>query len=202
MARKGDDHGGNGKPAKEVQAMQKRFVEGVLAGEKPGEAKLAAGYSPTTQPHDILESIHKALEKRGITVDKLAAEYQEGIELSKSDGAREIDLHSHSQYLKQLGWLLGANRKAAAAQPAVAVQINNSNPNGRAGVSLNGKPVPDAGAAALHEPGGLEAATRAALADWRALREDLGRVDEEIGRRELGDFLGGGAGVEDSGPHP
>ena len=176
--------------------MQTRFVEGVLAGEKPGDAALAAGYSPTTHPNDILDHIRRTLESHGVTIDKLAEEYNRGIDLSTREGARDLDLTAHSQYLKQLGWLLGANRKAVNATPAVAVQINNN--SGRGG-SVNGVPVGDD--AALHEPGELEAATRSALAELRTLRGDIARVDEEISRRELADLLGGDPGSQDPAPH-
>lgn len=190
MAYKSDRHGGNGKTAEQVTAMQTKFVHGVLSGEKPADAALSAGYSPGTHPHEIVNRIRQALESEGLTPERLAKEYVEGIGLAKANGARDKDLNALSQMLKQLGWLLGANRKELSG-PAVAVQINNG-------------PVaaqPGASDIELHEPGGLEAATREALAEWRTLRGDLERVDEEISRRESGDILDADTGVEDPGAH-
>lgn len=197
-------HGGNGKTAEQVKAMQEKLVDGVLSGAKPYDAAIAAGYAPSTVASgsgisDLRERIRWALEQRGITHEKLAKEYEEGLELAKSEGARDIDLHSHAQYLKQLGWLLGATNKQTAV-PAVAVQVNNSVPNGRSSVSVNGQPV--GGDAALHEPGGLEAATRAALEQLQHLREDFRRVEEEIVRREPVDLHVGDARTQDPSPHP
>lgn len=166
VANGGDQHGGNGKSAERIYEMQSKFVEGMLSGQSQRQAAITAGYSPNTHPNDIIGHIRRTLEEHGLTADKLANEYVEGLDLSKKNGARERDLSSHSQYLKQLGWLLGANKQS----PAVAVQINNQ--------------LPEQSFVEFSKPGGLEEAKREVLEAYAALRSDLERMDEEIRRRE------------------
>lgn len=129
MASSGDQHGGNGKTAKEIQEMQDKYVEARINGHTVKESTEIAGYGSGVQANKIERlggQVHnkmvRALADRGITEESIASEYVKGIEESKKSGAKERDLNAHVQYLKQLGYLLGYHKQG----PQVAVQINNT----------------------------------------------------------------------------
>lgn len=106
----------------------KKYAEARVDGKNGEESKRIAGYSETTHPHQIEKpgslasnKIREVLEKRGINEEWLAKEYEDGIELSKRDGAKDKSLMAHVQYLRSIGYLLGHHKQS----PSVAVQINN-----------------------------------------------------------------------------
>lgn len=125
------NHGGNGKTGRKARNMQDKFVKAIVEHKKsPSDAKRIAGYSQKTHTRDIIrpdgpvfKKLQVALEERGITPDRWASEYVEGLELSKQDGSKNTNLNAHAQYLKQIQYVLsGGSGKQA---PQVAVQINN-----------------------------------------------------------------------------
>ena len=123
----------------DVEKMQQAYVGEIVKGATKEKAKEVAGYSQKTHPYQIetpkvVSKIVEELKRQGITEERLAQEYREGIEASKKPGAREADHNAHAKYLLQLGYLLGYGKKDA---PSVAVQINNNQPG-----------VPDAGSGA------------------------------------------------------
>lgn len=89
-----------------------------------------AGYSPTSRLSEIADparpifrKLQKALEDKGITVETWAQEYVDGMALAKENGAKDKNLHAHSKYLHDIGFILtGGNPKPG---PQVAVQVNN-----------------------------------------------------------------------------
>lgn len=125
-----EDRRGNTHSAEEVDKMQDLYVAARLDGNSQKDSREIAGYGKTNNNnleapgHPVREKIDAALKAKGIDVDFLAKEYSEGIQMARVDGARDKDLNSHAQYLKQLGFLMGF----AKQQPSVAVQINNTNP--------------------------------------------------------------------------
>ena len=131
MAFRGNEHGGNGKSAGQVRAMQTGFVENVIAGAETGkEAAIQAGFAPANarnvgqiaQAATRTGALQAALEKHGIDENWLVEEYKKTIHLAEQDGAREKDLNAKSNTLKNLSFLMGHGKQSA---PAVAVQINN-----------------------------------------------------------------------------
>ena len=131
MAFRGNEHGGNGKSAGEVRAMQTGYVEAIVEGAPTGKAAAEqAGYSPSQvrRPGEIADAAKKsgalqaALDKHGIDEDWLIDEYKRTIQMADKDGAREKDLNAKSNTLKNLSILMGHGKPTG---PAVAVQINN-----------------------------------------------------------------------------
>lgn len=114
----------------ERQSIQERYVDArINQGLSQEKAKLAAGYSEktnATQIEKIGGAVHelmvKALKAKGIDEDYMATEYVDGIKAAKVAGAKDKDLNSHAQYLKQLGYLLGYAKNA----PTLALQLNQS----------------------------------------------------------------------------
>ena len=120
---------GSHKTSAEEDAQQNKYAAARLEGKSTEQAKAISGYSPNTSSSNIERiggpvhtKIVQALEAKGITDDFLATQYQQGIEASQRIGAREKDLHSHAQYLSQIGFLMGYAKNT----PSVAVQINNT----------------------------------------------------------------------------
>ena len=71
----------------------------------PREAARKAGYEDSTKIADIERKggavdlkLEAALEKHGLTVDKLMVELNDGLSLSKQDGAKNRDLNAHNGY--------------------------------------------------------------------------------------------------------
>ena len=70
---------------------QKRYVKEVVAGKSKQQAAITAGYSPTTAKNaydkvekvGVKKAIEKALEKAGLTEDRIAAKINEGMEAQK-----------------------------------------------------------------------------------------------------------------------
>lgn len=132
-----------GRRAKD-QRRAAQYAKSIVAGLPPREAARIAGYSDCTnlkqieRPGGPVSRIIEALEAKGLNDDYLAAEYAEGIELSKSPAAKDADCNAHAKYLLQLGYLRGHGRHAG-----VAVQINNNtrsdpkNDDGSIGATLS-----------------------------------------------------------------
>lgn len=162
-----------------VNKMATKYVEARIAGRSKKESKRIAGYAPTTKIQNIerpggpvANKMVEALEAHGITEERIAAEYAEGLEKSKQPGAREADFNSHSKYLLQLAYLKGYGKKDA---PAVALQINT-------------------GTSREDDSGRLEGF--AERLDWL-----LGALEKEIGRREPGGLHAGDPGDQNSQAH-
>jgi len=125
---KGREFAPNTPTAKKQDRLIDALVDKKLS---PRQAMDFAGYSPTTRPSDVINpagpifrKLQKALEDKGITVETWAQEYVTGMALAKEDGAKEKNLHAHSKYLHDIGFILtGGNPKPG---PQVAVQVNNN----------------------------------------------------------------------------
>ena len=186
MSRNGKNSGGNKKTGKEVADMRNAFVEKLVESPIPQDiapqAAVDSGYSKNTKVAHILAAgspVHTkamiALEKRGITWDKVAEEYFELLELSKQDGAKEKDLKSLVQGLKQLGWLLQGGKPV----PQVAVQINNNN-----GTQSRSDPE-------SNDPGAI----RKLLGEVEA---SIKRLEKAVGGGGPGELHAGDAGIIDA----
>lgn len=183
---KGYPHGGNGKTAKEVGERQDKFVEKLTNSPAPQsiakDAAVEAGYSPKTHVTDLIKPgsvIHEkaivALEKKGITWDKIAEEYDELMTLAKSADAKDMDLKALATGLKQLGWLMQGGREK---MPQVAVQINNGIQSSADGTDPN-------------DPGAI----RKLLGEVEA---SCARIEEAIERGGYNPVHAGDAGIIDA----
>lgn len=180
MAYRGTNHGGNGKTAAEVKAMQDKYVEGVSNGLTKTKAAELAGYSDPNGNIAHIESapIHArilaALEAKGWTPEKIIDEYTEINRLAKKTGAKDLDLKSAVKSLQNMTWMWTSRERAILArQPAVAVQINNGSVAGAAGSDGLGS-------------------TQDAL---REVRELLELVRETVGRRDTSGVHGAQLGT-------
>src|SRR3990167_6128 len=141
MAFRGNNHGWNGKTAKECQKMQNAFIQAKIEGKNHADAAREAGYAPSVVSSanelasSLQDKIRASLKARGIDEDKLAEEYAEGIVRSKLPGAKEADHNAHAKYLLQIGYLLGHGKQS----PQVAVQINNGNDKGEVALNVIGR---------------------------------------------------------------
>lgn len=120
---------GRGKHTRaEEKKIQETYVEARVNGATQVAAREQAGYHPSYKNElpgsEARQRIIAELKKRGIDENFIANEFVDGITTSKAPGARDLDLNSHGNYLKQLGWILGYGRKDSV--PPVAVQINNN----------------------------------------------------------------------------
>lgn len=110
--------------SEEKRAAYEKMVKD---GMPPKDASLMAGYSPDSRLDKPTKKIAKALEKAGVTDDKLARVVKDGLEAKNRFGS--ADHNAITKYLGIAGKWLGHEKESISVQMGINFQGQVTDPS-------------------------------------------------------------------------